>query len=92
MTNSTIDEPVIVAEFWANRKGESIRVQLREFEGRAVIDVRRYYTTKEGQLWPTKKGICLAVVRLPELASGIGKALAKARELGLIADEQGRRP
>ena len=68
MTNSTIAEPVIVAEFWANRKGESIRVQLRKFEGRAVVDVRRFYTTKEGQLWPTKKGICLAIARLPELA------------------------
>jgi hypothetical protein len=80
-------EPVIVSEFWANRRGESIRVQLSEFKGRALIDVRKYFTAKDGTLKPTKKGFAIAVARLPDLASGIGKALSKARDLGLIGGE-----
>jgi hypothetical protein len=82
----SLAEPVIIAEFWANRRGEAIRVQLSEFKGRALLDVRKYYTAKDGTMQPTKKGFAIAVARLPELASGIGKALGKAQELGLIAD------
>ncbi len=85
-------EPVIIVEFWANRHGDSVRITLRALEGRPVIDIRRYFTNKDGQLRPTKKGICVAIARLPDLASGINKALVKAHKLGLIADEQGRRP
>jgi hypothetical protein len=81
-----LDEPVIVSEFWVTRSGQSVRVQLREFEGRALIDLRRHYTGKDGTLQPTKKGLSIAVTRLPELVTAINKALGKARELGLIAD------
>ncbi len=77
-------EPIVVAEFWANRHGESVRVQLREFEGRALVDVRKHFTDSAGKLQPTKKGISVAIARLPELANAISRAMAKARELGLI--------
>jgi hypothetical protein len=76
--------PVVIADFWANRRGESVRVQLREFEGLALVDVRRHFTNDNGQLQATKKGLALAVTRLPELAAAINKALARARELDLI--------
>ena len=80
----SIPEPVIVAEFWANRRGESVRVQLREFEGRPLVDVRKHFTNGEGKLQATKKGLAIAVIRLPELAAAINRALATARELGLV--------
>jgi hypothetical protein len=83
-------EPIIVSEFWATRNGQSVRVQLREFEGRALIDARRYFTNKDGVLQPTKKGLSLAVTRLPDLAAAINKALRKAIELGLIKSESGQ--
>ena len=83
-------EPVIVSEFWANRRGEAVRVQLREYEGRQIIDVRRHFTNAAGNLQATKKGLALTVIRLPELAAAINKALAKAHELGLIDDTKGR--
>jgi hypothetical protein len=79
-----LSEPIIVSEFWATRNGQSVRVQLREFEGRALVDVRRYFTNKEGVLQPTKKGISLAITRLPDLAAAINKAQRKAIELGLL--------
>ncbi len=85
-----IPEPLIVADFWANRRGEAVRVQLCEFEGCALVDVRKHFTNGEGKLQATKKGLALAVIRLPELASAINKALATARELGLI--RKGGRP
>jgi Transcriptional Coactivator p15 (PC4) len=82
-----LPEAVIVSDFWANRRGEAVRVQLREFEGQILVDVRKHFTNEEGKLQATKKGLALAVHRLPELAGAIAKALHKARELGLIKSE-----
>jgi hypothetical protein len=79
--------PEKVAEFWRNRSGESVRIELREFNGRVVADVRIYFPDGQGVLRPSKKGVCVAVNKLPELARGINLALVRARELGLIDDE-----
>jgi Transcriptional Coactivator p15 (PC4) len=92
MTDPSINKPppdddVLITEFWANRRGESIRIQIRSCEGRRVIDLRRFYTDKEGILRPTRNGLTLAIGRLPELAKGISKASATAIYLGLIRHE-----
>jgi hypothetical protein len=80
-----LPEPVIVAEFWANRRGESVRIQLREFEGLVLVDIRKHYTAADGRMLPTKKGLSIAIARLPDLARAIGKAVHKAQELGLLS-------
>jgi|HubBroStandDraft_6_1064221.scaffolds.fasta_scaffold263773_3 hypothetical protein len=80
--------PVIVSEFWANRRGESARVQLIQIDGVNCIDVRRYVTDGTGHLRPTPRGIALAIHKLPKLAAAIVKAERKARELGLIKDNR----
>jgi hypothetical protein len=82
--STPVSEPITVAEFWANRRGEAVRISLREFEGIALVDLRKYYTGREGKLLPTKKGLSVAIRRLPDLAAAIAKAEQKARELGLI--------
>jgi hypothetical protein len=41
----------------------------------------------EGKLQPTGKGVAMVVLRLPELAAAVNKALTKARELNLLGDE-----
>jgi hypothetical protein len=87
---SSLVEPIVVAEFWANRRGESIRVQLREYEGHILVDMRKHFTDGKGRLQATKKGLALIIHRLPELAAGINRALAKAQELGLIKTEAGQ--
>lgn len=79
--------PVEITKFWANRRGEAVITALREYEGRPLLDVRRYYSGKDGKLHPTKKGIAIAVGKLPELAAAINAAVAKARELGLLKIE-----
>jgi hypothetical protein len=78
-------EPVIVTEFWKNRRGESIRLVLNRFEGRDIFDLRTWYTA-DGKLKPGK-GFAAEVRHLPRLAAAFAKAEAKARELGLISDE-----
>jgi ribonucleoside-diphosphate reductase alpha chain len=76
-TPPSLAEPVIVSEFWANRRGESIRVQLRVFEGRTLVDMRKYFTDSAGKLQATKKGLALVIARLPEFARAITKALER---------------
>ena len=58
--------------------------RLSTFEGRNLVDIRQYFTNEQGQNRPTSKGVAMVVLRLPDLARAVNKALAKARELGLI--------
>jgi hypothetical protein len=83
----TLAEPIIVSRFWRNRKGEAVFVQLRPFEGRALVDLRIHYTDKAGKMAPTQKGLSIVVARLPELAAAINKALRTAQGLGLLPSE-----
>jgi hypothetical protein len=82
---SPLAEPITVAEWWKNRRGESIRVSLSNYEGRDLADVRTWYTGDDGKLKPGK-GFAAEVKHLPRLTAAIAKAEAKARELGLIDD------
>jgi hypothetical protein len=79
-----LDEPVVVSQFWKNRRHDAVVVSLSTYEGHNLIDVRTHSMNKAGQLVPTPKGLSIVVLRLPELAAALNKALAKARELGLI--------
>jgi hypothetical protein len=83
--HTSLPEPVTVAEWWKNRKGESIRISLSTYHGRNLVDVRGWYTGDDGVLKPGK-GLTALVSHLPRLASALAKAEAKARELGLIED------
>jgi hypothetical protein len=77
-----LDDAQIISEFLTNRRGEVVRIQIRVYEGRRVIDLRKYYTDKaSGQLRPTRKGLTLALTKLPDLAHGINKACAVASDL-----------
>jgi hypothetical protein len=85
---ATLAEPFTVAKFWKSRnRTEHIRVDLSEYEGRAIINVRIWQTGTDGIDRPTPKGIAMSVLKLPELASALAKAETKARELGLIDGE-----
>jgi hypothetical protein len=78
--------PIEVASFWKNRKGDAVTVTLKEWEGHLLIDIRQFFTASDGSMRATKKGISLAIRRLPELAAAILKAEGKARELGLLSE------
>jgi hypothetical protein len=83
----TLAEPVEVAKFFKNRRKEVIVVSLSTFEGRNIVDVRQHFHNEQGLMRPTSKGVAMVVLRLPELAKAINKALAKAQELGLLEGE-----
>lgn len=85
----TLPEPVEVAKFFKNRRKDVIVVSLSTYEGRNLVDVRQHFTNEQGQMRPTSKGVAMVVLRLPELAAAINKALAKAKELGLLDGEDG---
>jgi hypothetical protein len=84
----TLAEPVTVARFWKNRQHDAIVTELSTFEGRNVVDVRQYVMS-HGRLVPTPKGISVVVLRLPDLAKAINRALKQARELGLLPPDGG---
>ncbi|MDB5616593.1 PC4/YdbC family ssDNA-binding protein [Tardiphaga sp.] len=82
----TLDEPIEITKFWKNRRGDAVIVSLSTYEGHNLINIRTHSTDRAGKLVPTTKGIAVAVLRLPELAAAVTKALVKARELGLIEE------
>jgi Transcriptional Coactivator p15 (PC4) len=85
----TLPEPIEVAKFWKSPRNrtEHVRVDLSEYQGHPLINVRIWQTGSDGIDRPTTKGIALAVRKLPELARSLAKAEIRARELGLLADD-----
>ncbi|MDA9415704.1 hypothetical protein XH81_12750 [Bradyrhizobium sp. CCBAU 25360] len=77
-------EPVVVDQFWANRRLDAIIVDLSTYQGHNLVNVRKHAMDRDGKLKPTPKGVAIKIARLPDLAKAINKALAKARELGLL--------
>jgi hypothetical protein len=82
----TLPEPVTVSRFWRSRAHDAIVTTLEEYEGRVLVDVRTYVMSR-GFLVPTRKGISLAVLRLPDLVKALNKALKQAKALGLLPDD-----
>jgi hypothetical protein len=75
---------------WKNRwRKDAIVVSLNTYERRNLISVRTYTTSQDGKMLPTTKGIAMNIARLPELAAAVNSALRKAKELGLIPNDDG---
>jgi hypothetical protein len=82
--------PLTVAE-WPRNARETVRVRLDRYNGRDTIDIRSWWTDAGGELKPGRSGFTLSVRHLPKLAEAFNEALRRARELGLVDDEGGRR-
>jgi Transcriptional Coactivator p15 (PC4) len=54
------------------------------YEGRQVIDARKFYKREDGSFAPTRNGLTLSIDRLPALAELIAAALDRARADGLL--------
>ena len=83
----TLPEPLTIGEWWKNRSGVSIRVRLSTYEGHNLVDIRSWHPSDDGVLKPGK-GFACTVKHLPKLIAVLTKAVAKARELGLIEGER----
>jgi hypothetical protein len=84
-----IAEPIVIAQFWKNRKGDFIRVSLQTWEQHNICDVRQFFTARDGRVQATKRGVAIAVRKIPELLAAIIKAHRKAIELGLLDEGVG---
>jgi hypothetical protein len=81
-----IPEPIIISRFWKNRRHDAVEVSLKSYLENNLCDVRTYIL-RDGVLVPTTKGVSVVIARLPDLAKAINKAMAEAKELGLLADD-----
>lgn len=74
----------------AKNSNEEIRVGLSEYMGQQTAYMRVYaepYADKgEGKV-PTRKGLTIAVYRLPNLIFALQATERRAREAGLLEDE-----
>jgi hypothetical protein len=79
-----LSSPITVDRFWRNRRGEAVVTQLKEYEGRALVDLRVFYTDQNGKLAPTTKGLAVKMSKLPDLVRAVNRAHAEAKRLGLL--------
>jgi Transcriptional Coactivator p15 (PC4) len=86
----TLPEPVEVAKFFKNRRKDVIVVSLSTYEGQNLVDVRQHFHNEQGQMRPTSKGVAMVVLRLPDLAKAINRAVKQAVDLGLLSPEDAK--
>jgi hypothetical protein len=60
--------------------GNKRYASVREFRGKALIDVREYYLDNKGELKPGKKGIALSTAQWAELKKKIPEIDRKLKE------------
>ena len=79
--------PQLIAIIEKNKRDE-IRIALDQFKGHHLVDVRVFadpYAREERVA--TKKGVSLAIAKLPELVAALQEAEREARAAGLLEDE-----
>jgi len=60
----------LIAQFEKNAT-EVVRVSLREYRGRKLIDMRIHYSDDEGEYRPTKKGVSLSLETYPDFKRAV---------------------
>ena len=67
------NEGKLIAEFNKNAS-EVIRIQLTEYDGKELLDIRVWVTRDEKDWIPTKKGISIRTEQIGDLKQAIDKA------------------
>lgn len=77
----------IIAEVNKNSR-EIVRLTLQEFKGLRLLDIRVYASRKDGQVVPTRQGVCIQVSMISQLLEALRKALeaadAQPKERGVL--------
>jgi hypothetical protein len=68
---------------------EEVHVDLSEFHGHDLIDIRIWanYDSADKPKRPTKKGVTLALTKLPELIAALQWAESEARAAALLPNQ-----
>jgi Transcriptional Coactivator p15 (PC4) len=82
-----LSEPIIIDCWWKNRAHDAVYIRLAPFKEHTLIDIRVWVTPADGITRPGK-GFSCTVKHLPRLVDALTKALAKAREHGLLDTEK----
>jgi hypothetical protein len=72
----------IISE-WTINSRERMRVRLDTYQGRDIIDLRRWFSTGGDEYRPGR-GLTVSVRHLPALAEALQRALADATAIGLL--------
>ena len=80
-----MEKPICVIE---KSSTQDVRVQLSEYRGHYYVDVRVFVVIDVVKRGPTKKGITLAVEKLPELIAGLQAAEREALQSGLLKETE----
>ena len=73
MQKQKTQEPKLITEFNKNST-EVVKVQLTEFDGQQLLDVRVWAVRQGKEYVPTKKGITLRVEQIDDLKEAIDMA------------------
>ncbi len=65
------EEKVIVVH--EKSRGETVRVYLGEYKGITYLHIREWYTDKDQEQKPTKKGIALPLDKIPGLREALNE-------------------
>ena len=80
----------LIAKFEKNAS-EEVWVQLREFRGHQLLDVRVHYRPDDGnEARPTKKGISISVNLIPKVQKAVGEALEALKAGGIEPAAEGK--
>ena len=55
----------------SKNENEEIRVFIEEFHGRQIFNARVFWKDRNGDWWPSKKGISFAVDKLTDFAEAV---------------------
>lgn len=79
MTKPKTLKPKLISEFNKNAS-EVVRVQLTEYQGKQLLDIRVWVLQEGADAIPTKKGLCLKVEQVGDLKEAIDKAAKEIKK------------
>lgn len=84
MAYSTNEKRVTVGEIKKNNMGEYIKVDSIEGKNGNSVDVRTYFTSEDGQILPTKKGVRVNSEQSVDLVKFIVMAMDEAARMDVL--------
>jgi hypothetical protein len=75
---------VASAPSFALNSHERVCVEIGEYNGRKIVDVRRWFCAKDGTMQRSRKGVAMSLRHLPALVDLLNTALAEAKAGGLL--------
>jgi Transcriptional Coactivator p15 (PC4) len=77
--------PIWSGEHKINQR-EAVRIEISDYRGQLIFDLRRCFYPDGESPRPTKRGVALALRHLPGVAALVNQALRQARALGLLSE------